>query len=64
MERIASPDAVVRLSAERWAGLIASWEYPIIGMYSDGSRFVSVLEPREVGDVVFLPATYAPVENV
>lgn len=50
----------VKLSRERWETLRASWEYPIIGMYSDGSRFINVLEPREVSGITFLPATYVP----
>lgn len=52
----------VRLSRERWGALVASWEYPIIGMYSDGSRFINVTEPRDVDGVIFLPAEYVPLE--
>lgn len=52
----------VKLSRERWEMLVASWEYLIIGMYSDGSRFINVLEPRDVNGVIFLPAEYVSAD--
>lgn len=54
--------APVKLSRERWEMLVASWEYPIIGMYNDGSRFINVLEPRDVNGVIFLPAEYVSAD--
>lgn len=50
----------VKLSRERWDALVASYDFPILGMYGDGSRFINVLEPRETPQCIFLPATYAP----
>ncbi len=49
----------VRLSRERWEALVASQEWPILGMYADGTRFLNVLAPIETPSCVFLPATYA-----
>ncbi len=50
----------VKLSRERWEMLRGSWEWPIVGMYSDGSPFMTVTEPREIDGVIFLPAEYVP----
>jgi hypothetical protein len=48
----------VCLRRERWEMLIGSHEWPILGMYQSGRKFFNLLEPREIGEIVFLPATY------
>ncbi len=49
----------VKLSRERWEMLRSSWEFPHVGL-SNAGPFINVREPRQVGDVIFLPASYMP----